>query len=117
MTDYQAEAVSKKRVPRDNFEAELFRRHIQEETSRWYDNERIHVSVSDGHGDGAYGLYVWEPNEDLLKMMEPKRELRGKVWLQESPYPVSEFYRVQVWHEVEGRRANYGHPPLLRSKA
>jgi hypothetical protein len=117
MSDYEAEARSTKRVPRDEFEAELFRRYIERETDRWYDTDEIRISVSAEHEDGVYELYVWEDDEDFLKIMEPKGQMRGKMWLAENEYPASEFYRVQVWHEVEGRQANYGAPPIPRWRA
>lgn len=114
MTDSAAEQVSTVRIPRDEFEVELFRRFIQSATERWYGNdEKIKIKVDEYLGDGFYSLYVWEENDDLMKIFEPKGQMRGKVWLAENEYPASEYYRVQVWHHVEGQTANYGVGPYL----
>lgn len=112
MTDYASESVSHTRIPQDQFEAEVFRRVIQSDTERWYDTDALKISVGETPDQsGAYDLHVWEPSDDLMSV-ESKGVMRGKVWLAENEYPVTESYRVQVWHEVEGLEANHGFPPV-----
>lgn len=101
------------RVPRDAFEAELIRRYIQADARNWYSTEDIKISVREDHEGGVFGLRVWEPADDPLSL-EDKGEMHGKVWLAENTHPVSEYYRVEVWHHIEGRSANHGSPPTPR---
>lgn len=112
--DHAGEYTPKTRTPRDDFETEMFRRHIQADAKRWYVGDEIRITVGVVCDDeGAFSLYIWEPNDDPLRIMEPKGEMRGKVWLSENEYPVSEYYRVQVWHHIEEQSPNYGHPPII----
>ncbi len=112
MTDYASESVSRPRIPQDKFEAEVFRRLIQADTQRWYQTDTLKIRVSESPDEtGAYELYIWEPSDDLL-CPESKGAMSGKVWLAEKDYPATEAYRVQVWHEIEGQRANHGFPPV-----
>lgn len=98
------------RIPRDPFEAELIRRYIEADAARWYDTDEIKISVGSEHEEGVFGLRIWEPSDDPLSL-EDKGEMRGAVWLAENTHPASEYYRVQLWHHMEGRSANYGSPP------
>ena len=115
--DYANEATQIRRVPQDDFERELYRRFIQAETSRWYDTETAKgVKVYIGEvpdRNGAYDLHIFEPYEDWMRVAELKGEARGKVWLCERESPASEYYRVAVWHEVDGF-ANTGAAPTLQ---
>lgn len=114
MTDFEAEAIREKRVPRDDFEAELFRRHIQQELQSWHPHDSdVQFRVGDVHVDGVFGLYAWQDNQDPLQIVSPRGEARGNVWLAENGHPVSEYYRVEVWHEIDGP-PNSGAPPVLR---
>lgn len=114
MTDYASESVSRTRIPRDEFEAEVFRRVIQADTKRWYDTDALKISVGETPDEsGAYDLHIREPSDDVMSAsLGSKGEMRGKVWLAENEHPVTESYRVRVWHEVEGQEANYGFPPV-----
>lgn len=117
MTDYEAESQSKFRAPRDAFEVELFRRVIQDETRRWYTSgaDEIRITIGEEPDDlGRYDLHVWEPSGDILQPLDVKGEMRGTVWLGENEHPVSERYRVQVWHHVEEHEPNHGAPPIPR---
>lgn len=113
MTDYASESISHTRIPRDEFEVEAFRRVIQADTERWYDTDALKIRVGETPDEsGAYDLHIWEPGDDPMSSLESKGSMRGKAWLAENEHPVTESYRVQVWHEVEGQEANHGYPPI-----
>lgn len=110
------QTASERRVPQDKFEEALFRGHIQSEVERWYNTDKIKITVGEDHENGVYDLYIWQPEDDfdMLRTLETKGEMSGKVWLAENSHPTTEHYRVQVWHLVEGRPANCGYPPVVR---
>jgi hypothetical protein len=111
MTDWQAEGVYTKRVPADQFEAQLYRQTIEAEIAKW---QTISTSVSQDHVDGVWELSVRQRSEDLdLAELFTAPFIFGTVWVAEREYPASESYRVVVvWSLGSQTNTTAGRPVL-----
>lgn len=111
MTDWQAEGIYTKRVPADQFEAQLYRQTIQTEIAKW---KTISASVSQDHVDGVWELSVSQRAEDVdLADIFTARFIFGTIWIAEREYPASEAYRVVVVWSLGSQTNTTGGRPVL----
>jgi hypothetical protein len=112
MTDWQAEGIYTKRVPADQFEAQLYRHTIETEIAKW---KTISASVSQDHEEGVWELSVRQRPEDLdLEALFAAPFIFGTIWLAEREYPASESYRVVVIWSLGSQTNTTAGRPVLR---
>jgi hypothetical protein len=138
MTDYEAETRSTKRVPRDEFEAELFKQTIKAEIHGWgkrndesaklggwlvgmdlseSEAERANRLFEASIGpemdeDGSWELYVVKDEEYDYMSFVDRPSVRGRIWLEERPYSEGSRRVAVAWSL--GSQTNSDSQPIVR---